>query len=204
MRYMKTAQDSSTQIENLIHEMARTLASSVVGEMRNIIVGGGVYVIPPGAPTHMYRRVREQVANAAPRRARDGRLARRTADDISGALTRVQGILRAASGPMRAEDIRAKLDLPSKAMPRILKTGLANGMLKSTGQKRATTYSLAPVKAAAKPAKVVKVKPKSAAKKPAKPTRRAATAKKNEPATTANTATATDITAPETVLGGAA
>jgi hypothetical protein len=42
---------------------------------------------------------------------------------------------------MRAENIRAKLGLQAKAMPRILKSGLAAPkVLTSKGQKRATTY----------------------------------------------------------------
>jgi hypothetical protein len=195
---MKTVHNNSTQIDNLIQEMARTLANSVMGEMRNVIVGGGVYVIPPGAQVQPSRRLREQMANAAPRRARGGRLARRTAEDIGEALARVQGILKA--GPMRAEDIRAKLDLPSKAMPRILKTGLASGALKSTGQKRATTYSLAPVKAAPKPRAVKatkSAKSKSVAKK--MPPRKSAVSTTKKPVVVA--AAVTDITSPEVVLG---
>jgi pyruvate/2-oxoglutarate dehydrogenase complex dihydrolipoamide acyltransferase (E2) component len=187
---MKTAHNNSTQIsslDSLIHGVAISLANSIVDEMRKLLPGD---FRQPAEP-------RRQVANAAPRRPRGGRLARRTAEDIGEALARVQGILKA--GPMRAEDIRAKLDLPSKAMPRILKTGLANGMLKSTGQKRATAYSLTPVKVA-KAAKPAKSKPAKDRKTTTvrKTTKR--TAKKNV-AVQAVPAAATEITAPETVLG---
>ena len=41
---------------------------------------------------------------------------------------------------MRSEDIRAKLGLESKEMPRVLKEGLAKKKLSAKGQKRATTY----------------------------------------------------------------
>ena len=41
---------------------------------------------------------------------------------------------------MRAEEIRSKLGLQSKEMPRILKEGLSTKKLTSKGQKRATTY----------------------------------------------------------------
>jgi hypothetical protein len=44
---------------------------------------------------------------------------------------------------LRAEQIRAKLGLQSKEMPRILKGGLAKKKLKTKGQKRATTYTAA-------------------------------------------------------------
>ena len=53
---------------------------------------------------------------------------------------------------MRRE-ARAELSLPAKAMPRVLRTGLATGVLRSKGQKRATTYELVSASAAPHPAK---------------------------------------------------
>jgi Fic family protein len=41
---------------------------------------------------------------------------------------------------MRAEQIREKLGLQAKEMPRVLKEGLATKLLSKKGQKRATTY----------------------------------------------------------------
>jgi hypothetical protein len=41
---------------------------------------------------------------------------------------------------MRAEEIRSKLGMESKEMPRILKEGLAKKKLTAKGNKRATTY----------------------------------------------------------------
>ena len=41
---------------------------------------------------------------------------------------------------LRAEEIRTKLGMLSKEMPRILKEGVAKKKLTSKGQKRATTY----------------------------------------------------------------
>ena len=40
----------------------------------------------------------------------------------------------------RAEEIRSKLGMQAKEMPRILKQGLAAKKLTSKGHKRATTY----------------------------------------------------------------
>jgi hypothetical protein len=41
---------------------------------------------------------------------------------------------------LRAEEIRKMLGLDVREVPRILKEGLAKKKLRSTGQKRATTY----------------------------------------------------------------
>ena len=41
---------------------------------------------------------------------------------------------------LRAEEIRSKLGLLPKEMPRILKEGISTKRLASKGQKRATTY----------------------------------------------------------------
>ena len=40
----------------------------------------------------------------------------------------------------RAEEIRSKLGMQAKEMPRILKEGISKKKLSSKGQKRATTY----------------------------------------------------------------
>ena len=42
---------------------------------------------------------------------------------------------------VRAEQIRERLGMESKEMPRVLKEGLAKKVLKSKGQKRSTTYT---------------------------------------------------------------
>jgi hypothetical protein len=62
---------------------------------------------------------------AGPRRSRStGRLQRRSPEEIAKTLVQVV----------------AAVKTPSQEMPRILKEGLAKKLLKSKGQKRATTY----------------------------------------------------------------
>jgi hypothetical protein len=78
---------------------------------------------------------------SAPRAQRSsGRLRRRSADDIAKALDQVVSLVKKHSDGLRAEQIRDQLRLQAKEMPRILKEGLSKKMLKSKGQKRATTY----------------------------------------------------------------
>lgn len=80
-------------------------------------------------------------AKAAKAAKATGRLPRRSAEEIAACVDRVVALLKKEPNGMRAEHIREKLGLQTKEMPRILKQGVASKKLKSTGQKRATTYS---------------------------------------------------------------
>ena len=68
------------------------------------------------------------------------RLPRRSTDDIAKSLDLVTKLVKSQPKGLRAEEIRKKLGLEVREMPRILKEGLAKKKLKSKGQKRATTY----------------------------------------------------------------
>jgi hypothetical protein len=71
---------------------------------------------------------------------KSGRLPRRSADDIAETLGRVVALVKRHKQGMRAEQIRTELRMQAKEMPRVLKEGLSKKLLKSRGQKRATTY----------------------------------------------------------------
>jgi hypothetical protein len=80
-------------------------------------------------------------AASRPRAARKGgRLPRRSAEDIAKTLDRVVALVKRSKQGLRAEQIRAELHMQAKEMPRVLKEGISKKMLKSKGQKRATTY----------------------------------------------------------------
>jgi hypothetical protein len=138
----------------------------------------------------------ETAAAPAPRR-RPGRLPRRSADAIAEAVEKIVGLLGDNPAGLRAEQIRQKLGLQSKELPRPLKEGLDGGRLKKVGRKRATTYfvgagpseggktapraaragrrrkaSGAAKKAAARPAKAAKTAKKAKAKRRAAPAKR--------------------------------
>jgi hypothetical protein len=76
----------------------------------------------------------------APKKGKPGRLPRRSADEIAKALDKIVLLVKTHKEGMRAEEIRSKLGMEAKEMPRILKQGLAAKKLTSKGQKRATTY----------------------------------------------------------------
>ncbi|HEY1692395.1 MAG TPA: hypothetical protein VGG39_09545 [Polyangiaceae bacterium] len=81
-------------------------------------------------------------AGAGAGRRRGGRLARRSATDIASVVEQIVELLRAAPKGLRAEQIRAKLGLEAKELPRPLKEAVEAGRLGKSGQKRATTYFL--------------------------------------------------------------
>ena len=78
------------------------------------------------------------VSRAAPRKP--GRLPRRSADEIAATLNKIVLLVKTHKTGMRAEEIRSKLGMQAKEMPRILKAGIAAKKLSTKGQKRATTY----------------------------------------------------------------
>jgi hypothetical protein len=78
-------------------------------------------------------------------------LRRRSAKDIAGVIESIVGLLRQAPRGLRAEQIRQKLGLQSKELPRPLKEAVEAGRLGRSGQKRATTYFVKGGPAAHKP-----------------------------------------------------
>lgn len=74
------------------------------------------------------------------RGGRGGRLGRRSADDIGRMIDGIVDLLAKSTSGMRAEQIRAALDVEAKELPRPLADALAAGRITKSGQKRATTY----------------------------------------------------------------
>jgi len=74
------------------------------------------------------------------RRAGGGKRIRRSMDDILSTLDDVVKVVGSAKNGLRAEEIREKLDLEAKQLPRVLKEGLSTKRLAKKGEKRATTY----------------------------------------------------------------
>jgi len=130
-------------LQSQLHDMASSFAEAVLhairsaslqellhpasGNARNARVGASAGLPKPdgGSPDH---------------RRPSRRLARRSSEDIAKQLGRVVTLVKAHKAGLRAEQIRSKLGMQSKEMPRVLKEGLTNKALKSKGQKRATTY----------------------------------------------------------------
>ena len=70
------------------------------------------------------------------------RLKRRSPEEIEALVKSISGLLK-KKGPMRAEHIRSELGMQSKELPKLLKQGLKDKLLKSKGERRATEYTAA-------------------------------------------------------------
>src|SRR5271155_100854 len=134
-------------LRSQLNELAAQFADAIVNAIRGSSLeellaqtgGGDGPRRGPGRPRGPAATTTEPKA----RGRRAGRLPRRSAEEIAAELERVVGLVKKSKAGLRAEEIRATLKMQSKEMPRILKEGLSTKVLKSKGQKRATTYTAA-------------------------------------------------------------
>ncbi len=80
------------------------------------------------------------LAAGGARFGKGGRLARRSAGDISGMVERIVTLLASKPEGLRAEQIREELGLEAKELPRPIAEALRSRKIGRSGQKRATTY----------------------------------------------------------------
>jgi hypothetical protein len=149
----------STSLRQRLDDLASTFATGVLHAIRSASIedllaesGGGRRVAPRAV-------VAAAAGAAAPSRGarrRGGRLARRSAADIGQVIERIVGLVKQNPKGLRAEQIRQKLDLLAKEMPRPLKEAVEAGRLGKSGQKRATTYFAKGGGGAARPAKAAR------------------------------------------------
>ena len=125
-------------LQSQLHDLACSFAYSVLQAVRTVslqdLQNSDNGVVRNG------RTAASAVAMARERTRSSRRLPRRSAEDIAKQLERVVGVVRTHKAGLRAEQIRDKLGMQPKEMPRVLKEGLSTKALKSKGQKRATTY----------------------------------------------------------------
>jgi hypothetical protein len=130
---------------NALHSRLNDLASSFASAVLDAIKGASLKDLhSDGAAPAAGPRARKsaQRTAAAPKtaRARSGRLPRRSAEDIAGALDSIVVLVKKHKEGLRAEQIRKELGMEAKEMPRVLKEGITTRLLRTKGQKRATTY----------------------------------------------------------------
>jgi hypothetical protein len=112
-----------TSLQELVSNGAGTVGS---GRRARAAAGGGGQPDPLSIPTQPTRK--------------SGRLPRRSAEEIAKRLDKIVLLVKTQKNGLRAEEIRSKLGMEPREMPRILKEGLSKKKLTSKGQKRATTY----------------------------------------------------------------
>jgi hypothetical protein len=148
--YLERSMPSS--LRNRLSDLAASFSAAVLGAIRGssleeLVVGSRGKAAGPSRPTPRMpvatpARAPAISASPAPRPGprKGGRLPRRSAGDISNALDQIVGLLKQSASGLRAEQIREKLGLEAKELPRPLKEGVEAGRLSKVGQKRATTY----------------------------------------------------------------
>jgi hypothetical protein len=122
-------------LQSQLHELASSLTDALLQAVRSASIQE---LQSTGSSARNARAAAAAARPASPRSSR--RLPRRSAEDIAKELGRVVGLVKTHKTGLRAEQIRGRLGMQPKEMPRILKEGLAAKALKSNGQKRATTY----------------------------------------------------------------
>jgi hypothetical protein len=132
-------------LRSTLNTLATNLASDIVDVIRSSSLEelldehGGHPGRGPGRPP-------KSMSNGAAKPShttRSGRLPRRSAEEIAAALDEIVGLVSKHKDGLRAEEIRVKLGMQAKEIPRLLKEGLSTKKLKARGQKRATTYTAA-------------------------------------------------------------
>jgi hypothetical protein len=131
-------------LRNRLNELAASFSAGVLDAIRGASLEELLSESPGGKARAVARTPVRSVAAApaaeAPSRRRPGRLPRRSAGDISQAVDKIVALLGDNPAGLRAEQIRQKLGLQAKELPRPLKEGLDGGRLSKVGRKRATTY----------------------------------------------------------------
>ena len=115
------------------------------------------------------------------RQTKSGRLPRRSEEDVTKFVDRVCELLAKAKDGLRAEEIREKLGVEAKELPKPLAVALKTRRITKSGNKRATTYKLGGVKAKKTAPKVKTKAKKTTSKVKAKAAPKAAKTKKAAP-----------------------
>src|SRR5258708_23609517 len=128
-----------SSLRSRLNELAASFSAGVLDAIRGASLEELLSESPRGKSRAPVRGVAPALAAARARR-RGGRLPRRSAGDIAQAVEKIVALLGDHAGGLRAEQIRQKLGLQAKELPRPLKEGLDGGRLSKVGRKRATTY----------------------------------------------------------------
>jgi len=119
-----------------IHDLASAFAESLLRAIR----GASLQELLGERPGRPPREAAGGEPSAPRASSRRGRLPRRSAADIARVVEKIVSLLKQNPKGLRAEQIRDKLGLQSKELPRPLQEALDGGRIAKSGQKRSTTY----------------------------------------------------------------
>ncbi len=127
----------STSLRRQLDDLASTFTLGVLHAIRSASIED---LLAESGGRRSAARAIAAATGSAGRARRTGRLPRRSAADIGQVIDRIVTLVKQSPKGMRAEQIRQKLDMQAKEMPRPLKEAVEAGRLSKSGQKRATTY----------------------------------------------------------------
>ena len=144
----------STELRNHINQLATQFASQLMAALKNASLsdlaaesasqsGGGHSGGSGGGKRGPGRPAKGASAKAPSESApagRGGKRRRRSAADIGETVEAIVKLLKTNTKGLRAEQIRAKLGLARKEIPRPIAMALEAKKITKKGQKRATTY----------------------------------------------------------------
>ena len=134
-------------LRQTIETQAIQFAQAIVQALRSASLDELVSIT--GSQTTVTRGSKPAVASSAPKK-KGGRLGRRSPEDITRTLENIVAVLAAHPEGLRAEQLKAALNLDTREVPRPIAEGLKSGALKKSGQKRATVYTVGSGSAAPK------------------------------------------------------
>jgi len=125
-----------------------TLASAFSQQVLSALQGASLADIAQlagaQAPSRAPRAVKAPKAatgeDPAPALRRGGKRVRRTAADLEITIGKIVALLSKNPDGLRSEDIRTRLGLQAKDMPKPLALAISSKQVKKKGAKRATTY----------------------------------------------------------------
>jgi hypothetical protein len=131
-----------------LNSLAASFAEQVIaairsGSLNDLVGSGGADHAGHGRVPRVARGgggMPDPLVVPAKKRGKSGRLPRRSPEEITAVLNKIVLLVKTQKSGMRAEEIRSKLGMEPKEMPRILKEGVSTKKLTTKGQKRATTY----------------------------------------------------------------
>ena len=129
-----------SNLRNRLNELAKSFSAGVLDAIRGASLQEVLAESGGRATAFAPARGAAAAPSAGPARRRPGRLPRRSAGDITKAVEAIVALLASHPTGLRAEEIRRKLGVQAKELPRPLKEGVDAGRLSKVGRKRATTY----------------------------------------------------------------
>lgn len=134
----------STELRNQINDLAMKFASQLMSALQSASLAelaneASLHGLTGGRGAGRARLALPAIPSATSALP-TGKRRRRSAADIGETVEAIVKLLKTNKAGLRAEQIREKLGLARKEMPRPLAAALASRKISKKGQKRATTY----------------------------------------------------------------